>query len=93
MDEDYVNSFRYIYPEERNYSYRWNGDKNQKARLDYALISPNITDKLSNTEHWFMNASDHATISIEISTEIERQGQWIFRAPLHIYKMIPNMLN
>ena len=56
----------------------------QKARLDYALISPNLADKLRNIEHCFTNASDHATIFIEITTEIERQGQGIFRAPPYV---------
>ena len=56
----------------------------QNPRLDYALVSPNLIDKLSKIEHCFTNASDHATISIEISTDMERQGQGTFRAPPYI---------
>ena len=81
MDEDYVDSYRYIYLEEKGFPYRQDCDNNQKARLDYVLISPNLTDKLSNIEHCFTNASDHATNSIEIMTEIDKQGQGILRAP------------
>ena len=84
MDEDFIDSYRYIYPDERNYSYRQDCDKTQKARLDYALVSPNLIDKISQVEHCFTNASDHATVSIEISTDMEKQGQGIFRAPPYI---------
>ena len=84
MDEDFIYSYRYIYNEERNYSYRWDCDKTQNLRLDYALVSPNLINKLSKVEQCFPNASDHATISIEISTDMERKGQEIFRAPPYI---------
>ena len=92
MDEDFIDSFRYLYPDVKDYSYRCDSDKTQKVRLDYMLVSPNLIDKISQVEHCFTNASDHATISIEISTDIEKQGQGIFRAP-PIYKTTPNMLN
>ena len=45
------------------------------------MISPNLINKVSKVKHCFTNASDHATISIEISTDIDKQGQGIFRAP------------
>ena len=44
----------------------------------------NLINKVSKVEHCFTNTSDHATISIEISTDIEKQGQGIFRAPPYI---------
>ena len=73
-----------LYPDIKDYSYRCNSDKTQKARLNYALVSPNLIDQISQVEHCITNASDHATISIEISTDIEKQGQCIFRAPPYI---------
>ena len=90
MDKDFIDSFRYLYPDEKAYSYRRDSDKTQKARLHYVLVTPNLIDKISQVKHCFTNASDHVTISIEISTEIEKQGQGIFRAP-PTYKMTLNM--
>ena len=48
------------------------------------LVTPNLIDKISQVEHCFTNASDHATISIEIAMDIDKQGQGIFRAPPYI---------
>merc|ERR1712059_200771 len=84
MDEDFIDSYRYLYPDTKDYSYRRDCDKTQKARLDYALVSPNLINKVCKFEHCFTNASDHATISIEISTDIDKQGQGIFRASPYI---------
>ena len=72
MDEDFIDSYRYMNPDIRNYTYRHNSDKTQKPRLNYALIYTNLIGKISQVEHCFTNASDHATISIEISTDIEK---------------------
>ena len=42
MDEDFIDSYRYMYSDVRNYSYICDCDKTQKARLDYALVSHNL---------------------------------------------------
>ena len=44
------------------------------------LVSLNLTDKILNIEHKFTIASDHASITLEIAADIERQGQGIFQA-------------
>ena len=93
MDKDFIDSYMYMYLDVRDYSYRHDSDKTQKVRLDYVLVSHNLIDKISQVEHCFTNASGHATISIEISMEIEKQGQGIFRTPPPTYKMTLNMSN
>ena len=49
--------------------------KIKKSRLDYCLVTPNLIEKISNMEHKFTSASDHASIIIEIDTEHEIGGK------------------
>ena len=80
-NDEYVDTFRYLHPNTRGYTYRKDSDKSQMSRLDYCLVSPSLIDKISSCEHKFTTASDHASIIIEIDTNIERNGKGTFRAP------------
>ena len=81
LNEDYVDAFRYFYPNDKSYTYRWDCDKTKKARLDYVLVTPNLTDKSMDIEHKFTISSDHESIIIELAMNVEKQGKGIFRAP------------
>ena len=74
--------------ESKSYSWRWDGNisKNtdKKARLDIALITQSLMDKVVNVEYQFTSATDHASIIIELSTEIEMKGIGTFKAPPNI---------
>ena len=62
------------------------------SRLYYCLVTPNLIEKISNMEHKFTSASDHASIIIEIDTENKIGGKGTFRAP-PIFKMNLNISN
>ena len=78
LNEDYVDVYIYFYPYTKGYTYKSDSDKNQKAQLDYVLVSPDLTEKIIDIQHKFTISSGHASITIEIATDIERQGQGIF---------------
>ena len=80
-DEEYVDEYRYLNPNTQGFTYRRDCNQEQKARLDYCLVSCNLTERFVDLEHKFTSASDHATIMLEVSTDIEIQGKGTFRAP------------
>ena len=47
------------------------GQEGKKGRLDYCLITPDLTEQLINVQHQFTSSTDHASIIIEIGTEEE----------------------
>ena len=84
-NKEYYDAFRQLYPKSKSYSWRWDGNlsKNtdKKARLDIALITQSLMNNIVNVEYQFTSATDHATIIIELSTEIELKGVGTFKAP------------
>ena len=84
-NEEFIDAFRYLYPESRSYSWQWDGNirmkVDKKARLDMTLVTPSLINSIINVEYQFTAASDHASIILELGTDIERQGKGTFRAP------------
>jgi exodeoxyribonuclease-3 len=71
IDHGYIDTFRYLHPDEVKYSwwtYRFNARKNNAGwRIDYFFISENMKDQLISAEiHNDVFGSDHCPISIEI---------------------------
>lgn len=67
----FVDSFRYLHPEEKKYSwwsYRFNSRANNKGwRLDYQMVTPNLKDRIEKAE--ILNDafhSDHCPVSLEL---------------------------
>lgn len=73
LDSGYVDSFRYLHPEQKDaytwWSYRFNArEKNIGWRLDYFLISDFEKDKIVSANiHPDVKGSDHCPISIDIN--------------------------
>lgn len=73
LDSGYVDSFRYLHPEQKDaytwWSYRFNArEKNIGWRLDYFLISDFEKDKIVSANiHSDVKGSDHCPISIDIN--------------------------
>jgi exodeoxyribonuclease-3 len=67
----FVDSFRYLHPEEVKYSW-WSymfkaREKNAGWRIDYFLVSERIKDKIKAAEiHNDVFGSDHCPVSLEI---------------------------
>jgi len=71
LDSGFVDSFRFVNGDARKYSGHWYGDKNQSDRLDYSLVSMNITDRIRGAD--ILNdveGSDHRPITLELSYEL-----------------------
>lgn len=68
----YTDSFRYIYPEEKDkyswWSYRFNSrEKNKGWRIDYCMVSDNIKERIKGAEILSdVYHSDHCPISVII---------------------------
>ena len=58
--------------------------RKKKGRLDYCLITPDLTEQLINVQHQYTTSTDHASIIIEIGTEVQEYGKGTFRAPPNI---------
>lgn len=73
LDSGYVDSFRYLHPEQKDaytwWSYRFNArEKNIGWRLDYFLISDFEKGKIVSANiHSDVKGSDHCPISIDIN--------------------------
>jgi len=68
LDSGFVDSFRFVNGHLRKYSGYWYGDKSQADRLDCALVSKNITDRIRGAD--ILNdveGSDHWPITLELS--------------------------
>jgi exodeoxyribonuclease-3 len=68
LDSGFVDSFRFVNGNARKYSGYWYGDKSQADRLDYSLVSKNITERIRGAD--IMNdveGSDHWPITLELS--------------------------
>ena len=79
--EEYIDVFRYLYPNTHGYTYRNDSNKDQKSRFDYCLVSPNLIDKISNWEQKYTTASYRASTIVDIDTINEHSGKGAFRAP------------
>ena len=49
-EDEYLDAYRYMYPEIKGYYWRWNfnrrSGKNLKRRIDHCLASPDLIEKL-----------------------------------------------
>ena len=88
--EEYLDAYRYLYPETKGYSWRWDGNrrsgKDLKGRIDHCLVSPDLIEKVIDVNYQYNTASDHASISVEIETDEEVYGKGTFR-------VLPNIQN
>ena len=71
MDAGFVDSFRYLYPEQVTYSwwsYRFHArEKNSGWRIDYFLTSGSLRDKIEDAKiHTEVMGSDHCPVELEI---------------------------
>jgi exodeoxyribonuclease-3 len=71
LDNGFIDSFRYLYPERVKYSwwsYMFNSRANNAGwRIDYFVVSSDIKDKIKETE--ILNeifGSDHCPVTLEI---------------------------
>lgn len=71
IENGYIDTFRYFYPEKVKYSwwtYRFNARKNNAGwRIDYFFVSENLKEQLKSAKiHNDIYGSDHCPISLEI---------------------------
>lgn len=74
LEHGYVDSFRYLHPDEVKYSwwsYRFHARENNAGwRIDYFVVSESLKDKIKGAEiHNEFMGSDHCPISIDIEAE------------------------
>lgn len=72
MDAGFVDSFRYLYPEQVTYSwwsYRFHArEKNSGWRIDYFLTSGSLRDKIEDAKiHTEILGSDHCPVELDIN--------------------------
>lgn len=72
MDAGFVDSFRYLYPEQVTYSwwsYRFHArEKNSGWRIDYFLTSDSLRDKIEDAKiHTEIMGSDHCPVELDIN--------------------------
>ena len=73
LENGFVDSFRYLYPDAVGaytwWSYRFNARKNNTGwRIDYFIVSERIKDKIESVKiHSTVLGSDHCPVEIEIS--------------------------
>ena len=72
MDAGFVDSFRYLYPEQVTYSwwsYRFHArEKNSGWRIDYFLTSGSLRDKIEDAKiHTEIMGSDHCPVELDIN--------------------------
>ncbi len=68
LDSGFVDSFRFVNGDARRYSGYWYGDKSQADRLDCALVSKNISERIRGAD--ILNdvgGSDHWPITLVLS--------------------------
>ena len=78
--ELYVDTYRQLNPNIRDYTWQSDRDKTQLGRLDYCLVTPNLMEHVVNLEHTATNYSAHCTITLELETNTDRKGLGTFRA-------------
>lgn len=72
LDNGFVDTFRYFYPEQENiyswWSYRFKArEKNAGWRIDYFLVSDRLKDKLSDAKiHTEIFGSDHCPVEVTL---------------------------
>ena len=71
MDEGFIDTFRYLHPDEVKYSwwsYRFKArERNAGWRIDYFLTSPDLKDKIKNADILTdIYGSDHCPIELDI---------------------------
>lgn len=72
LDEGFVDTFRYKYPDQRDiyswWSYRFNSRENNAGwRIDYFLVSDYVKDKIVDAKiHNEVYGSDHCPVELEI---------------------------
>ena len=71
LDSGFVDSFRYLHPEEVKYSwwsYRFQARQNNAGwRIDYFLVSADAADRIRKAEIWNQyEGSDHCPVMLEI---------------------------
>ena len=71
LDSGFVDSFRYLHPEEVKYSwwsYRFKARQNNAGwRIDYFLVSADAADRIRKAEIWNQyEGSDHCPVMLEI---------------------------
>ena len=74
LNSGFIDSFRYLYPTEVNYSwwsYRFNARaRNAGWRIDYFLVSDDIKEKIINSRiHNDIYGSDHCPVELEIDLD------------------------
>ena len=74
IDQGYVDTFRYLHPEEVKYSwwsYRFNARKNNAGwRIDYFFVTKDLIDKKIVKQAFISNdvsGSDHCPVGLEIA--------------------------
>lgn len=72
LDNGFIDTFRYFYPEQENiyswWSYRFKArEKNAGWRIDYFLVSDRLKDKLSDAKiHTEIFGSDHCPVEVTL---------------------------
>ena len=75
LDNGFIDTFRYFYPEQENiyswWSYRFKArEKNAGWRIDYFLVSPVLASKLDDAKiHSGIMGSDHCPVELTINME------------------------
>ena len=72
LDAGFIDTFRYLYPEEVKYSwwsYRFRARENNAGwRLDYFVVSNDLKDKLIDSKiHTDIMGSDHCPVELDIN--------------------------
>lgn len=73
LDNGFIDTFRYFYPEQENiyswWSYRFKArEKNAGWRIDYFLVSDRLKDKLSDAKiHTEIFGSDHCPVEVTLN--------------------------
>jgi exodeoxyribonuclease-3 len=75
VEEGYVDTFRYLYPD-REDSYSWWAywgkarERNVGWRIDYFFTTPDLTHRITGAEiHAKIHGSDHCPISLTLATK------------------------
>ena len=72
LDDGFIDTFRYFYPDQENiyswWSYRFKAkEKNAGWRIDYFLTSESLKDKLIDSKiHTDITGSDHCPVELDI---------------------------
>ena len=80
---DLIDIFRHLFPDKRRFTWRRRCPVKQ-ARLDFFLVSDNMTDIISNCDVKPRYRSDHSIIELDILINkfIHRKGVWKFNNSL-----------